>query len=140
MLVSDGAARTGIVTGLTAGETYVGVVVALEITEDGFEYLYNWDGPVTVSTARDTARVSDFQSLSAGDDHTCGVRADSSVVCWGHNGRRTPAISIVYSSPNGINPIGGIREGHSFVTIVYQVPDDPFLKMTKNGGNLVILG
>lgn len=27
-----------------------------------------------------------FTEVSAGNDHTCGLRTDGTVVCWGHNG------------------------------------------------------
>ena len=26
-----------------------------------------------------------YQAISAGQDHTCGLRADNAVVCWGRN-------------------------------------------------------
>ena len=29
----------------------------------------------------------DFQSVSAGYDHTCGVRSDGTVACWGSQAR-----------------------------------------------------
>ena len=53
----SGDARTGTVTGLTSGRSYVGVVVALQTTAGGVSYLYDWGGPVTVATAPGAARA-----------------------------------------------------------------------------------
>ena len=38
-------------------------------------------GPVS----RSTPPEGDFASVSAGGVHTCGVRVDGSVACWGNN-------------------------------------------------------
>ena len=41
---------------------------------------------------RTTPREGEFASVSAGRQHTCGVRAGGSVACWGSNqfGHATP--------------------------------------------------
>ena len=36
-----------------------------------------------------TPSVERFVSISSGGDHTCGLRNDGSVFCWGANIRRT---------------------------------------------------
>ena len=34
-----------------------------------------------------TPQSGQFASINAGDDHTCGVRIDGSVACWGKQAR-----------------------------------------------------
>ena len=63
--VPDSAARTGTVTGLTGGVSYVGVVVALKATEDGVDYLYEWGGPVTVQSSVTVESAEDRETLMA---------------------------------------------------------------------------
>ena len=46
--VPNGAARTGTVTGLTGGASYLGIVVALQATADGLETLHGASSPVSV--------------------------------------------------------------------------------------------
>ena len=46
--VNDGAAREGTVTGLDAGTQYLGIVVAVKVTDDGSENEYDASGIVTV--------------------------------------------------------------------------------------------
>ena len=48
-------------------------------------------GAVT-TPARSTPPAGIFTSVSAGGDHTCGMKADGTVVCWGKNtsGEATP--------------------------------------------------
>ena len=87
--VTDGAARTGTVTGLTGGVSYVGVVVALEVTEGGFDYLYDWGGPVTVQSGARVESSADKAVLVALYNATGGVNWTdntnwlSDAPCWG---------------------------------------------------------
>ena len=46
--VPNGAARTGTVTGLTGGASYLGIVVALQATADGLQTLHGASSPVPV--------------------------------------------------------------------------------------------
>ena len=56
--VSDAAARTGTVTGLTRGATYLGIVVALQATADGLMTQYGAARPVEVIRGADGAGQS----------------------------------------------------------------------------------
>ena len=40
-------------------------------------------GNPTPSIGQATPPAGSFVSVSAGQDHTCGVRSDGSVACWG---------------------------------------------------------
>ena len=58
----------------------------------------------------------EFISVSAGDDHTCGVRTDGSVACWGSNtsfgefaGQATPPAGQFVSVSAGFDHTCGIR-------------------------------
>ena len=41
--------------------------------------------PTTTPPPTDTAPAS-FKTVSAGDQHSCGIRTDDTVTCWGYNG------------------------------------------------------
>ena len=61
-----------------------------------------------------TPPAGSFVSVSAGWDHTCGVRSDGSVTCWGWNesGRSTPpAGSFVSVSAGGFHTCGIRSDG-----------------------------
>ena len=48
--------------------------------------------PTHMSTASSAIPKTEFTSVSAGRHHTCGVRTDGSVACWGNDewGQSTP--------------------------------------------------
>ncbi len=52
-----------------------------------------------------------FDSVSAGKEHTCGVRADGSVACWGgnQNGQATPPEEAFTSVSAGYDHTCGVR-------------------------------
>jgi len=72
-----GAAPPGVYSGLSAG---LGHACALQ---DGSGLVTCWgdDGAGQASPPGDA-----FEHLAAGDRHTCGLRADGQVVCWGCGG------------------------------------------------------
>ena len=55
--------------------------------------------------------VGDFVSVSAGDSHTCGVKSDRSVVCWGSDeyGQATPEAGKFSSVSAGPRYTCGVR-------------------------------
>ena len=58
-----------------------------------------------------------FPSVSAGGDHTCGVKTDSSVACWGSNayGKSTPPAGSFTSVSVGQDHTCGVKTGGSVV-------------------------
>ena len=65
--------------------------------------------PRAISTPRPTPPASSFNSVSTGRYHTCGVRSDGSVACWGFNGdgrAMPPAGSFVSISAGGLHTCG----------------------------------
>ena len=58
-----------------------------------------------------------FASVSAGGDHTCGVKTDSSVACWGSNayGKSTPPAGSFTSVSVGQDHTCGVKTGGSVV-------------------------
>ena len=59
--------------------------------------------------------ASSFDSVSAGSVHTCGLRSDGSVVCWGNDedGRATPPAATFVSISAGVNHTCGVRSDGS---------------------------
>ena len=45
-----------------------------------------------MTDGRATPPSGEFASVSAGDEHTCGVRTDGSVACWGEQARGLTAL------------------------------------------------
>ena len=62
-----------------------------------------------------TPPASSFVSVSAGESHTCGVKSDGSVVCWGNdeNGRATPPAGSFDSVSTGWFHTCGVRSDGS---------------------------
>ena len=68
--------------------------------------------PRATSTPRPTPPAGSFNSVSTGGFHTCGVRGDGSVACWGDNGRAMPpAGSFVSVSAGGYHTCGLRSDG-----------------------------
>ena len=62
----------------------------------------------------DGAAKLEFASVSAGDEHTCGVLRDGSVRCWGRDdyGQATPPEGVFASvSAGGRHTCGVLRDG-----------------------------
>ena len=58
-----------------------------------------------------TAPAGEFISVSAGEHHTCGVRPDGSVACWGNDayGKATPPKGEFSSVSAGRHHTCGVR-------------------------------
>ncbi|MYE42379.1 MAG: hypothetical protein F4X27_19455, partial [Chloroflexi bacterium] len=58
-----------------------------------------------------------FVSISAGEEHTCGVKTDGSVACWGNNddGQATPPSGSFASVGSGDDHTCGVKTGGSVV-------------------------
>ena len=71
--------------------------------------------PRATSTPRPTPPASSFVSVSAGWYHTCGVRSDGSVACWGSGvaGRDTPPAGSFLSVRAGQWHTCGVRSDGS---------------------------
>ena len=57
-----------------------------------------------------------FSSVSAGQEHTCGLKTDGSVACWGDNedGQTTPPEGRHISVSAGFSQTCGVRtDGYS---------------------------
>ena len=69
-------------------------------------------GEVVVNVAMVVLRNERFISVSAGDDHTCGVRETGSVACWGNDedGQSTPPEGLFISVDAGDNHTCAVRE------------------------------
>ena len=68
------------------------------------------DGDDTANGVRDEGQEDAaglFVSVSAGDGHTCGVRSDGSVACWGdgYDGQATPPAGS-FDSAGGVHTCG----------------------------------
>ena len=64
-----------------------------------------------MTTARPRPPEGDFQSVSAGLEHTCGVRSDGTVACWGDDlhGRAMPLEGDFQSVSAGYDHTCGVR-------------------------------
>ena len=62
-----------------------------------------------------SATLAAFRSVSAGDDHTCGVKKDGSVACWGNNkeGQATAPGGTFSSVSAGRRYTCGVKTGGS---------------------------
>ena len=61
--------------------------------------------PSATSTPRPTPPAGSFNSVSAGGNHTCGVRSDGSVACWGSDeyGQATPLAGSFSPTPRAVS-------------------------------------
>ena len=48
-------------------------------------FLYRYQGEPTVTVDPDTPTCEAFKAIDAGMDHTCAVRTDATIICWGSN-------------------------------------------------------
>ena len=110
-----GDAATLTVTGLDAGETYLFLVIAGQEQADGttrWSQWSNWGQATLPATAPASPASAATNSISSGNLHTCGLRADGSAVCWGLNnlGQATPPAGETFAAiSNGTWHTCGLR-------------------------------
>ena len=83
-----GDAATLAVTGLDAGEAYLFLVIAGQEQADGttlWSQWSNWGQAIPAGVAPLATGEATFTAVSSGGFHTCGLRSDGSVACWGDN-------------------------------------------------------
>ena len=82
-----GDAATLAVTGLDAGETYLFLVIAGQEQADGITLWSQWSnwGQAMPAGVAPLATGETFTAISSGAGHTCGLRSNGSVACWGWN-------------------------------------------------------
>ena len=103
------------VTGLDAGETYLFLVIAGQEQADGtpqWSQWSNWGQATLPATAPASPASAATNSISSGGEHTCGLRADGSAVCWGRNslGQATPPVGETFAAiSSGYDYTCGLR-------------------------------
>ena len=87
---ASGVAGSAIITDLESGQTYWFMVLAGG-TVNGAPVWSQWSNRVEFLVA-DAGRTERFTAISAGVHHTCGVKTDGTLACWGRNddGQATP--------------------------------------------------
>ena len=50
-------------------------------------FLYRYSNNPTVTVDANSPRCATFKTVSAGDGHSCAIRADDTIICWGNNDR-----------------------------------------------------
>ena len=108
---TDGGADGGeVLTGLVAGTDYWFIVIAsrgagANMSWSGWS---NWASATTRDTARPPAPQR-YSAISAGDLHTCGLKLDGSVDCFGSDGRgqsSPPAGEFLQVAAGGVHTCG----------------------------------
>lgn len=118
--VGDNAPRSGPVRPLalpSVQSASVGgnFVCALAVSGEGFCWGRNWNGQLGVGTTLGTWHLATpvaggfrFSSISAGGDHTCAVRVDGQLVCWGDNSQRALGfIGFAGGTPTAVPELPG---------------------------------
>ena len=99
-LAGDTATLT--VTGLDAGETYLFLVIAGQEQADGitlWSQWSNWSQAMPAGVAP-LATGETFTAISSGSSHTCGLRSNGAVACWGnnYNGQATAPVGETFTA------------------------------------------
>ncbi len=115
--------QDGVVTGVAPGEAVIAVrtggaeasaKVAVAVATHAGASLHD---PPSVAGNDESGGSSAFVSISAGPLHTCGVKSDSSVSCWGNNtfGQSTPPVGKFASVHAGWHHTCGVKTDGSVV-------------------------
>ena len=141
----DGDAATVTITGLDAGETYRFLVIAGRENDQGqvvWSEWSNWSQAMPAGVAP-LATGETFTAISSGPSHTCGLRSNGSVACWGDNehGQATPPAGETFSAvSSGSGYACGLRSDGSAACWGYNEhgqatpPADEILTTISSGG------
>ncbi len=74
-----------------------------------FLYRYKGEPPVTIDPA--SPDCNEFTAVAAGDEHSCGLRTDQTIACWGSNnyGESNPPVGQFTTVSTGGNHACGLR-------------------------------
>ena len=116
--VLSGDANEATLTGLEVGQTYQFRVRAGQEQSDGTTQWSQWSNWARGTPTSGTVLTAAQLSISSGGDHTCGLRADGSAVCWGRSdlGQATPPAGATFAAiSSGYDHTCGLRADGSAV-------------------------
>ena len=140
-----GATRTATITDLTANTTYDTQVRATN--PDGTS---RWSTTTTVTTVEtetntpydaasgDSLASQRFRAITAGSSHSCGLRTDGTIQCWGSNWEgkavapsgQFSAVTVSYNHSCGLRTDGTIQCWGSRDHLETDAPDGQFTAIT----------
>jgi hypothetical protein len=69
--------------------------------------------PIQTRAPRQVGDARDYEAVAASQHHTCAVRSDGGLWCWGHNGHYelgTPEFDVALSTPQRMNSAVAFRD------------------------------